>query len=91
MKNAKLKLIMYSSADKIDGQGVGSAYEEQVSLIKEGANDLFDVTINDWTSKPDIQHFHTIDPTFFVKMQDKKAVNIAYCHFLPQTVDEKIS
>lgn len=90
MKNAKLKLIMYSSADKIDGQGVGSAYEEQVSLIKEGANDLFDVTINDWTSKPDIQHFHTIDPTFFVKMQDKKAVNIAYCHFLPQTVDESL-
>ena len=81
---------MYSSADKVDGQGVGSAYEEQVALIKEGADDLFDVTINDWTTKPDIQHFHTIDPTFFVKMQDKKAVNIAYCHFLPETVDESL-
>lgn len=90
MKNAKLKLIMYSSADKIDGQGVGSAYEEQVALVKEGASDLFDVRINDWTSKPAIQHFHTIDPTFFVKMQDKKAVNVAYCHFLPATVDESL-
>ena len=90
MKNNRLKLIMYSSADKVDGQGVGSAYEEQVSLIKEGASDLFDVTINDWTSKPDIQHFHTIDPTFYVKMLDKKAVNIAYCHFLPETVDESL-
>ncbi|WP_346671040.1 glycosyltransferase family 4 protein [Faecalicoccus acidiformans] len=90
VKSTRLKLIMYSSADKVDGQGVGSAYEEQVALIREGASDLFDVKINDWTSKPDIQHFHTIDPTFFVKMQDKKAVNIAYCHFLPETVDESL-
>lgn len=81
---------MYSSADKIEGQGVGSAYEEQVQLIKEGAADLFDVRINDWTSKPDIQHFHTIDPTFYVKILDKKATNIAYCHFLPETVDESL-
>ena len=32
----KIRIIMYSSADKVDGQGVGSAYEEQVNLIKEG-------------------------------------------------------
>ena len=31
----KIRIIMYSSADKVDGQGVGSAYEEQVNLIKE--------------------------------------------------------
>ena len=29
----KIRIIMYSSADKVDGQGVGSAYEEQVNLI----------------------------------------------------------
>ena len=39
MKNSRLKLIMYSSADKVDGQGVGSAYEEQVALIREGASE----------------------------------------------------
>lgn len=89
MKN-KLRIIMYSSADKVDGQGVGSAYQEQVQLIQEGASDLFEVEINNWTKKPDIQHFHTIDPAFFAKMQDTKACNIAYCHFLPDTMDGSI-
>ena len=65
MKNKKIRIIMYSSADKVDGQGVGSAYEEQVQLVKEGASDVFDVVVNDWTKKPDIQHFHTVDPIFF--------------------------
>lgn len=90
MKNKKIRIIMYSSADKVDGQGVGSAYEEQVQLVKEGASDVFDVVVNDWTKKPDIQHFHTVDPIFFAKMQDRKAMNIAYCHFLPDTLEGSI-
>ena len=36
----KLSITMYSSADKVAGQGVGSAYKEQVRLVKEGASDL---------------------------------------------------
>ena len=36
----KIRIIMYSSADKIDGQGVGSAYLEQVNLNKRGGSDL---------------------------------------------------
>lgn len=86
----KIRIIMYSSADKVDGQGVGSAYEEQVNLVKEGASDLFDVRINDWIKTPDIQHFHTLDPFFFLKMHDPKAACIAYCHFLPDTLDGSI-
>ena len=87
----KIRIIMYSSADKIDGQGVGSAYLEQVNLIKEGASDLFDVEINDWIKTPDIQHFHTLDPFYFLKMQDPKAACIVYCHFLPDTLDGSIN
>lgn len=83
----KIRIIMYSSADKVDGQGVGSAYEEQVNLIKEGASDIFEVGINNWIKTPDIQHFHTVDPTFYVKMQNHRAANIAYCHFLPDTLE----
>lgn len=85
MKNGKLRIGMFSSADKVDGQGVGSAYKEQVELVRQ-ADDLFEVTINDWNKPCDIQHFHTIDPAFFVKALNKKPVNIAYCHFLPDTV-----
>ncbi len=87
MTHRKLNLVMFSSADSVAGQGVGSAYQEQVGLVREGASDLFNVYINKWLQEADIQHFHTIDPQFFVKMLNHKSVNIAYCHFLPDTLD----
>ncbi|UNT95098.1 glycosyltransferase family 4 protein [Allobaculum mucilyticum] len=87
MKKDKLLITMFSSADSVAGQGVGSAYEEQVSLIEQGASDLFDVEINKWSSNPDIQHFHTIDPAFLMRIKNKSSVNIAYCHFLPDTLE----
>lgn len=86
-KHDKLLITMFSSADSVAGQGVGSAYHEQVNLVKTGAPELFDVEINKWTSDPDIQHFHTIDPAFLLRIKDKHAVNIAYCHFLPDTLE----
>ncbi|MDO4466535.1 MAG: glycosyltransferase family 4 protein [Bacillota bacterium] len=91
MVKEKLNIVMYSSADKVEGQGVGSAYVEQVRLVKEGASDLFDIYENDWLIKPDIQHFHTVDLTHFAKMQDRKATNIAYCHFLPDTLNGSLT
>ncbi len=87
MERSRLKLVNFSSADKVAGQGVGSAFQEQVELVKETSANLFDVEVNQWFSKPDIQHFHTIDPAFFVRMKDKGPVNIAYCHFLPDTLE----
>jgi 1,2-diacylglycerol-3-alpha-glucose alpha-1,2-galactosyltransferase len=87
MKKEKLSITMFSSADSVQGQGVGSAYTEQVELIKSGASDLFDVSVNKWNSKPDIQHFHTVDPIFFTKIKSKNALNVAYCHFLPDTLE----
>lgn len=91
MNNNKLTITMYSSADKIAGQGVGSAYEEQVHLIREGASDLFNVYVNESKHKADIQHFHTVDPQFFIKMRNRHAVNIAYCHFLPDTLEGSLN
>lgn len=86
MSENKLRITMYSSADKVSGQGVGSAYLEQVDLLREEASDLFEIAINDWFKPADIKHFHTIDPGFMIPMLDKKTVKIAYCHFLPDTV-----
>lgn len=86
----KLLITMFSSANAVAGQGVGSAYEEQVNLVRDGASDLFDVEINKWTTDPDIQHFHTLDPAFLLRMKNKRAVNIAYCHFLPDTLEESL-
>ena len=79
---------MLSSADKVDGQGVGSAYLEQVALVKE-ASDIFNVNVNS-KEKADIIHYHTIDLKHFFKMKRTKAINVAYVHFLPPTLDGSI-
>ena len=73
---------MLSSADKISGQGVGSAFEEQVNLLNEGANDLFEVRINS-IKEADIIHSHTIDPQNLVRMMSNSKPNVCYVHFLP--------
>lgn len=84
---SKIRINMLSSADKVDGQGVGSAYLEQVALVRESK--LFDVHVND-KGKFDIIHSHTIDPINYVKMKHNKGVNVAYVHFLPTTLDGSI-
>ena len=85
----KITINMLSSADKVDGQGVGSAYLEQVSLVKEGAKELFDVRIND-KKDADIIHHHTVDLQNYIRMNRTKGVNVAYVHFLPTTLDGSI-
>lgn len=85
----KITINMLSSADKVAGQGVGSAYLEQVQLVKEKLSDIFDVTINGGI-KYDIMHHHTIDPINYIKMKLTKGINVAYVHFLPDTLDGSI-
>ena len=75
----KIVINMLSSADKVEGQGVGSAYLEQVNLVKEGASDLFTVEINSG-KKADIIHSHTIDPQNYLKMKNNKNANVCYVH-----------
>ena len=80
---------MLSSADKVSGQGVGSAFEEQVQLLNEGANDLFEVRINS-IKEADIIHSHTIEPQNFVRMISNNKPNVCYVHFLPDTLNGSI-
>ncbi len=84
----KLRINMLSKADSVDGQGVGSAYLEQVALVRE-CDDIFDVTVNKGGSKFDIVHVHTINPQYLIKM-NKKHVNVCYVHMLPDTLDGSI-
>lgn len=83
----KISINMLSSADKVAGQGVGSAYLEQVSLVRDGASDLFDVYINS-RKKCDIVHVHTVDLWNYFRMN--KGVSVCYVHFLPDTLDGSI-
>ena len=56
---------MFSSATKVKGQGVGSAYLELIRLLEEHHADSMKVSINKF-GKADISHYHTIDPLFYL-------------------------
>ncbi len=80
-----IKINMLSKADSVDGQGVGSAYLELINLLK--SNKKFNVSINK-RGKFDITHVHTVNPTYYFKMNN--GVSVCYVHFLPHTLDGSI-
>lgn len=83
-----LRINMLSKATSVSGQGVGSAYMEQVSLVKENT-DLFQVSENKGGNKFEICHIHTVNPQYLIRM-NKKHVNVMYVHFIPETLDGSI-
>lgn len=86
-----LQINMLSSADKVKGQGVGSAYLELIQLLKTyHANDI-ELTINKLKSS-DITHYHTIDIPFYLSTFFTKRVGrrVGYVHFLPSTLKGSI-
>ena len=82
---------MLSGAHKVKGQGVLSAYEEQVSLVQNNLNDQYSVTINK-LKYADIMHYHTINLEYFLSLPftNIKSSHIGYVHFLPETLETSI-
>lgn len=82
---------MLSSADKIKGQGVGSAYQELIQLLKKYHAAEIDLSINKMKAA-DITHYHTIDVPFYLSTFFSKKVGrkIGYVHFLPSTLKGSI-
>ena len=82
---------MLSTAYKIKGQGVGSAYEEQVGLVKENMADDFEIFENK-VMFADITHYHTINFLYYVFMGlvKRRGITVGYVHFLPETVETSI-
>lgn len=88
----KTTVNMMSSATSIKGQGVGSAYLEQVALIRDGLADKYEVTINK-RIKPDITHYHTLNPGYYLtaKSRTKNGKSVGYVHMLPETVETSLN
>lgn len=83
-----LKVDMFSSADKVAGQGVGSAYLELLNLLNKYLADVIQVDINNFHERANISHYHTIDPQFYLSTFSKKrGRKIGYVHFLPETLE----
>ena len=81
----KIRINMLSQATSVDGQGVGSAYIEQVALVKEN-DDIFEVEVNSKKSNFDIYHMHTFNPQYVMRL-NKRHINVTYVHCLPETFD----
>ncbi|WP_295747519.1 glycosyltransferase family 4 protein [uncultured Limosilactobacillus sp.] len=82
-----ITINMFSSADKVAGQGVGSAYLELIKMLKDRFSDEFEININRYT-KSQISHYHTIDlPFYFSTFSKKRGRKIGYVHFLPETLE----
>ena len=81
----KIRINMLSQAESAKGQGVGSAYREQINLIKE-LDDFFEMSINSRLKDFDIYHIHS--PNFRYKLRmNKKHLNVVHVHFVPSKND----
>ncbi|WP_155287927.1 glycosyltransferase family 4 protein [Lacticaseibacillus zhaodongensis] len=86
-----IDINMFSSADKVAGQGVGAVYDELMALLQKYFPTEFDIKVNKFT-KSTLSHYHTIDPNFFVSTwSSKRGRKIGYVHFLPDTLDSSLS
>ena len=86
-----IEINMKSSATSVKGQGVGSAYIEQVGLIKE-MSEKFAVLENSKKRTP-IVHYHTIDFPFFLAKPwlTSRGASVGYVHMVPETVESSIN
>lgn len=85
-----IRINMFSQADAVAGQGVGSAYNELIDLLRKDLVDDFYVTINRY-GRSDLTHYHTINPTYFINsFSPARGRKIGYVHFLPDTLKGSI-
>lgn len=86
-----ITINMLSKADQIKGQGVLSAHDEQVELVRTELKEEFQVTENAW-KLCDIMHYHTINPGFYFCLPLARLFGktVGYVHFLPETLEGSI-
>ncbi|MFP7152967.1 glycosyltransferase family 4 protein [Weissella paramesenteroides] len=86
-----IRITMFSAAETVPGQGVGSAYRELVNLLTSRFPDKFQLKFNS-LSKTDISHYHTINFGFFLNtFLPGRGKKVGYVHFLPETLEGSIN
>lgn len=82
---------MLSGADQVQGQGVLSAHDEQVNLVKKDLYQSFKVVENK-RKLCDIMHYHTVNFRYFltIPFAKLKGSTVGYVHFLPETLENSI-
>ncbi len=85
-----LKIGMLSLADSVKGQGVGSAYEELMRLLKTYGKDDFSLFFNKDAVDCDLYHIHTIDPASYRKVKHSKKPTVISIHMTPDMANNSI-
>lgn len=83
-----ITINMFSQAESVKGQGVGSAYIELIKMLKKHFNHLFQININQYTPS-DISHYHTVNPQYYLStfLKGRRGKTVGYVHFLPETLE----
>lgn len=82
-----LKITMFSAADSVKGQGVGSVYTELVRLLRTREADQIDLKINQY-GRSDISHYHTVNfPYYLSTFMPGRGRKVGFVHFLPETLE----
>ncbi|MFC6274207.1 glycosyltransferase family 4 protein [Levilactobacillus tangyuanensis] len=86
-----LKINMFSAADSVKGQGVGSAYNELMNLLRTRLTKEFSVTVNKY-GRADLTHYHTINFSYYLStFLPGRGRKIGYVHFLPETLEGSLT
>ena len=85
------RINMLSKAHWIKGQGVASAYEEQVRLVMDNLNSDF-IVMESGRMKSDITHIHTVNPSFYLLTFSRRetGVRVGHVHMVPETVEHSL-
>lgn len=88
----KYTINMLSTANKVKGQGVGSAYDEQVALARSELSDKF-LVYEGKRKFTDIMHYHTVNISYFLTIPFARAngMTVGYVHFLPETIENSLN
>lgn len=81
----RITVNMLSIADSVKGQGVETAYNELISLLKKYGRDDLTVVTNKGINY-DVLHMHTVNVGSYIRQRLTKGVALTYVHFLPDTL-----
>ncbi|OJV65849.1 MAG: hypothetical protein BGO41_07885 [Clostridiales bacterium 38-18] len=83
-------LTVMSLADRVAGQGVGSAFTEQFNLVNEKLNKMMTIKLNTFGSG-NVIHYHSINFRFFLHaLLHRQSIKVGSVHFIPETIDGSI-
>ncbi len=82
-------ITMLSRAESVEGQGVGSAFSEQMSLLRSELSHDFRVKVN-VGGQTDLLHVHTINPEYRIRIATSSVPTLGAVHFIPSTLEGSI-